>query len=447
MSGRHRGEGRSADDAAILADVDRALAVAGVRALVLFARDALPFVDLLVRRRQAQAAHRALDGLGWRWRAGGDGTWRFTARRDYRFDGGFTVVVHRGLPAAPLPGVSFLTLERRLWRTAGETRPGLCSLERAPALVYATLQAARRRMRSRAELDEIAEMARGSDLAQVLRIARVGRVATPVGRALVAAGVVAGSEGTSGPDGGALLDGRAGAWVSRNAYALARHARPRRLRELAAGGPWGHAVVRCRFAGLELLAGPETFLPRGVSERLVQATVARIGADRKPCVVEVGTGCGAVALALAHRFAAARVWGIELEDEPLRWARRNAERLRPIEVTFLRGSLLDPLPPKARGMVDVVVGNVPCVPESSFEAAADAPAVAYVGSGADGLGLQRRLASQALEVLRPGGHLLLQLAPDQWTVLATDLARMGYAIEDAQGDEVAVVGAARSPSR
>ena len=226
--------------------------------------------------------------------------------------------------------------------------------------------------------------------------------------------------------------------------ALARRPGPRWLRALASGSLWGHAVVRNRFCGLELLVGSQTFLPRAESERLVEATVERVRGSR-PLLVEVGTGCGAVALALAHRLAGGRVCGIELEEEPFRWARTNARRLRLGEVSLIRGSLLDPLPPGLRGRVDAVVANVPCVPESTFEAAADAPAVAYVGSGADGLGLHRRLAAQALRVLKPGGHLLLQLAPGQWTLLATDLLLLGYAVEEARGDDVVVIGVARSP--
>ena len=209
------------------------------------------------------------------------------------------------------------------------------------------------------------------------------------------------------------------------------------------GEPWHSATTRCRFDGLELLAGPGTFLPRGISEQLVRAACERLSGDELPIAVDVGTGCGAVALALARRVPLARVLGVDLDERALRWARRNARRMRMGHVRFAAGSLLDPLPADVRRGVSVVTANVPCVPPDSFAGALDAPAQAYVGVGSDGLGLQRALAAEARAVLRPGGWLLVQLAPSQWPAYRETLRDLGYDAPAADGGSVAVVAAGR----
>ena len=72
-------------------------------------------------------------------------------------------------------------------------------------------------------------------------------------------------------------------------------------------------MTRCRFDDLELLAGAGTFLPRRVSEGLVSAADERIARVENPLLVDVGTGCGAVALALARRHPRAQVLGLDLD--------------------------------------------------------------------------------------------------------------------------------------
>ncbi|MEO6711882.1 MAG: hypothetical protein ABIM89_00465, partial [Mycobacteriales bacterium] len=90
--------------------------------------------------------------------------------------------------------------------------------------------------------------------------------------------------------------------------------------------------------------------------------------------------------------------------------------------------------------VDAIVANVPCVPAAVFEAAADAADHAYVGQGEDGLGLQRSLMRQALKVLRPGGSLVLQMAPDQWTALSSEAETLGYQPSEQFRSDIVVIG-------
>jgi release factor glutamine methyltransferase len=209
--------------------------------------------------------------------------------------------------------------------------------------------------------------------------------------------------------------------------------------------PWGNAVTRCRFDGLELLAGPGVFLPRRVSEPTPVLAAERLAGVDDPVVVDVGTGCGAMAIAIARRHTTARVLGFDVDAAALKWAIRNARQLGVPGVEFIQGSLLDPLPDSLSGSVAMVVANVPCVPVGDFGGASDAPREAYVGADADGLGLQRRLAQQARIHLRPGGWLLVQLAPAQWPEYCRVVGELGFEVEGSYGDEIAVVASARRP--
>jgi release factor glutamine methyltransferase len=216
-------------------------------------------------------------------------------------------------------------------------------------------------------------------------------------------------------------------------------------RDALLGEPWRGAVTRCRFGGVELLAGPRVFLPRKVSEPMVGVAVERLANVDRPVVVDVGTGCGAIALALARRIPAAHVLGFDMDPTAVTWARRNGFRLELPHVQFATGSLLDSLPASLHGRVDLVGANVPCLPPGSFAGAADAPNEAYVGSDPDGLGLQRRLAEQARRVLKPGGWLLVQLAPSQWPAYAEVVNGLGYRTEAPRADEIAVITAVQAP--
>jgi release factor glutamine methyltransferase len=426
----------------------RLLELAGVPALALVEPGVRPLLEVLVSRRNATRAGRALDAASWRWRWGGDGAARLAAQRVYRFDGGFTVVLRRSLSPTPLLPGWLTRLERALWRAAGSDDPGLVPLPATARLVYLAVEANRAGLRSRAQLAELAEVkSLVPDLTQTWALAAECRVRGALRRALSVAGGAMSDQAPPGVRRPALRDGTLASQAERAAQAITRRVGRPDVASLLRGEVW-QGVVRCRFAGVQLRAGPGTFLPRGASEGLVAAAVQRLGPGRvgfrpaRPVVVDVGTGCGAVALAVAAKVPTARVLGIDVDEAPISWARRNARALG-IDASFRRGSLLDPVPASLFGRVDIVVANVPCVPADSFGGATDAPAEAYVGQEQDGMGLQRALAAAARGVLRPGAHLLVQLAPAQWPAYATQLQDMGYAIEEVCGDDVVVVGCAR----
>lgn len=189
--------------------------------------------------------------------------------------------------------------------------------------------------------------------------------------------------------------------------------------------------TRCRFDGLELLAGPHVFLPRVESEHLVHAAIAHF--DELPPGpkrgIDVGTGVGAIALAVCARMPSARMVGLDLMRDPIRWAHRNARRLGLAHAaTFAVSDLLSQVPKPWRSGVDLVVGNIPCVAAADFGGAADTGAVGYVGEGGDGLGLHRRLLADARQVLSVDGAVCLQLRPDQLEPLSAEAERGGWQV-------------------
>ena len=417
----------------------RELAREGREAIVLSRPAGLPTTELLLDRSEPVAAFRAIDRLPWRWRAGGDGPGRSSGSRRLTFDDGFVLTVHRALPAAPLPQQAVLPLVEELWRSSATLEDGLRSPQGEPALVYLAMQAARGLLRNPRQIAELdAEMQRVHDWDLVWSLARV------VGVHETLQGYVGHDQKVSlkaGP--GALARFRPLAW--RAARLARRRRRGRRLWDAVLGEPWHRAITRCRFDGLELLAGPGVFLPRHLSEPTPAFAAERLAGIEHPVVVDVGTGCGAIALAVARREPSARVLGLDFDPSALEWAARNARDLGMSSVQFAHSSLLDALPSELRGNVDVVVANVPCVPAGDFEGAADAPSGAYVGEGPDGLGLQRRLAEQALLYLRPGGWLMVQLQPAQWPTYRRVVDDLGYEVDGAYGDGVAVIASARKP--
>ncbi|MBM3139458.1 MAG: peptide chain release factor N(5)-glutamine methyltransferase [Chloroflexi bacterium] len=161
------------------------------------------------------------------------------------------------------------------------------------------------------------------------------------------------------------------------------------------------------FYGLRFEVGPGCLVPRPETETLVEAGLAAIrehpSARRVVRVADVGTGSGAVALAVARHALIAKVIAVDVSTGALAWAARNRRRLGPMErVVLLAGDLLEPIAEP----LDVVLANLPYIPTEEFEALPDEirasePRLAVDG-GEDGLDPFRRFASQLPEHLADG---------------------------------------------
>jgi release factor glutamine methyltransferase len=185
--------------------------------------------------------------------------------------------------------------------------------------------------------------------------------------------------------------------------------------------------LRMRFGGVALQVPRGVFVPNPASEQLLACALDSAAGRPHPTMIDVGTGCGAVALAAAHALPSATIYATETSDAALRSARRNRTRLGIRNVRFSRGSLLSSVPRRLRGNVSVIVANVPYVPPRLTAAFAGAvPVGTAIGTGEDGLGLVRELADAARSFLAARGSLVLQLADFQWADFSTAATALGY---------------------
>ena len=187
---------------------------------------------------------------------------------------------------------------------------------------------------------------------------------------------------------------------------------------------FGRALCqRCHGAPLQYLTGEQAFMdlvlgvapvscPRPETERLVEVALDLRKSVPKPSVIDVGTGTGAVALAIKRHCPEARVLATDISNEAIQAARGNADRLG-LDVEVLAGDLVDPLPKELSGAVDLMVSNPPYVTEEEYaslpEEVKAEPYAALVG----GIEVHRRLVQAAPGWLRPGGWLLVEIGADQ----------------------------------
>jgi len=187
-----------------------------------------------------------------------------------------------------------------------------------------------------------------------------------------------------------------------------------RYRELvarrAAGYPLPYLTGVVEFYALDIEVTPEVLIPRPDTEILVDLALER----RPTTVVDVGTGSGCIAVALATHLPHATVYAIDVSSSALAVARRNAEMHGLDErIRFIRGDLLDRRP----GPVDLIVSNPPYVSTAEWTSLPVSvrnhePRLALHG-GVDGLEIIRRLLSQSQGLLMPGGGLLIEIGATQ----------------------------------
>lgn len=168
--------------------------------------------------------------------------------------------------------------------------------------------------------------------------------------------------------------------------------------------PLQHLTGTAAFRHVELAVGPGVFVPRPETELLAGwAVEAALAAGGTPVVVDLCTGSGAIARAVADEVPAAEVHAVELDEQALAWAERN---LAGTGVDLRHGDLATAFD-DLLGTVDVVVCNPPYIPLEAWESvAAEArdhdPHLALF-SGQDGLDAMRVLEQRAAVLLRPGG--------------------------------------------
>ncbi|MFD7511966.1 peptide chain release factor N(5)-glutamine methyltransferase [Streptomyces sp. NPDC059853] len=179
--------------------------------------------------------------------------------------------------------------------------------------------------------------------------------------------------------------------------------------------PLQHITGRAFFRYLELQVGPGVFVPRPETESVVGWAIDAVRAMdvAEPLIVDLCTGSGAIALALAQEVPRSRVHAVELDERALEYARRNAEGSR---VVLHHGDALTALPQLA-GQVDLVISNPPYIPLTEWEHVApearDHDPQLALFSGEDGLDTIRGLERAAHRLLRPGGIVVIEHADTQ----------------------------------
>lgn len=188
------------------------------------------------------------------------------------------------------------------------------------------------------------------------------------------------------------------------------------------------------FRKLDLAVGPGVLVPRPETEIVAGRCLELLAATEAPTVIDIGTGSGAIALAIATERPDSDVWAVESSPEALGWAECNVARAGAANVHLLNGDLFDPVPDSLRSSVDLVVSNPPYLSQAELEQAAvdvrdHEPRRATV-AGRSGMELYPRLAGGSLRWLRRGGWLVLETSGALWGRLRCVL--------EAQFDEVQI---------
>lgn len=205
----------------------------------------------------------------------------------------------------------------------------------------------------------------------------------------------------------------------------------RLLARREAGEPLAYLIGQAPFKGLTLKITPGAFIPRETSEFMAEQAIRRLRARATPVHLDVATGIGPVALAVAHALPKARVIGVDVSAKPLELARRNASILGLRNVRFLRGDLFAPVPRTLARSVDVVTIHPPYVPRREMRDLPDEivqfePRESLTDESPTGLRLVTRVASEAPRWLGRGGWLLVEVSPDRSREVASVLRHAGF---------------------
>lgn len=211
------------------------------------------------------------------------------------------------------------------------------------------------------------------------------------------------------------------------------------------GEPIAYLTGHREFWSLDLAVTPDVLIPRHETERLVEVALAHISVDRDVRIADLGTGSGAIALALAHERPRASVLATDASRAALDVARDNARRLDVRNVTFVEGNWCEAL---GRECFDLIVSNPPYIAASDQHLDVGdlrhEPKSALI-SGADGLDAIRRIVADAHAHLHPGARLVIEHGWDQAEHVRAMFAAAGYAdigsARDAAGHERVTFGA------
>lgn len=184
------------------------------------------------------------------------------------------------------------------------------------------------------------------------------------------------------------------------------------------GIPMAYLLGRQEFWSLPFLVGKGVLIPRPETELLVEEALAVTSNNQQAVVVDIGTGCGNIAIALAKERPEAFILATDISSEAIGWAKRNLEFHQIGNVHLLQGDGLAPLQNSfPRRQVDLIVSNPPYVSQNEWEnlssSIKDYEPRAALLAGEDGLEVIAKIIKDAPLLLKPGGVLLLEIGWNQ----------------------------------
>lgn len=211
-----------------------------------------------------------------------------------------------------------------------------------------------------------------------------------------------------------------------------------KVKELSQGRPVQYVIGHSEFCGLDIEVREGVLIPRPETEELVAWVIEKAADIERPRILDVCTGSGCIALALAARVGEASVVAVDISDEALTIARCNAERLQ-LGVEFIKDDALEHLPNIADRKFDIVVSNPPYIPISERESmhvnvVNFEPDIALFVADDDPLIFYREIAVTAKHILADNGYLLFEIHQPLAQQTVDMLRELGYAAVELRND-------------
>lgn len=200
--------------------------------------------------------------------------------------------------------------------------------------------------------------------------------------------------------------------------------------------PLQHITGRAFFRHLELQVGPGVFTPRPETEQVVGFALEKISGLQAPVIVDLCSGSGAIAISLATEIPGSSVYAVEKSKEAFLYLVQNAATYQLPESQLRNEDLQDSLK-ELNAQVDLVISNPPYIPNNAIpvdlEVQLHEPSMSLYG-GPDGLDVVREISNRALELLKPGGFLVMEHADTQSAAIGELLLAEGWLQIEARAD-------------
>ncbi len=174
--------------------------------------------------------------------------------------------------------------------------------------------------------------------------------------------------------------------------------------------PVQYITGKTEFYGLDFIVNKHVLIPRPETERLVDVAIHLVEKQEELSILDIGTGSGCIALALAHEIPQARITAIDIDDDVLSLAEKNAANLGLKNIQFKKIDILSESP---QSMFDMIVCNPPYVPQiemnSLMEDVLNFEPHFSLTDFSDGLTFYRRLSEIGTQIITPGGWMILEV--------------------------------------